>query len=139
MLVPGGRFYLFLTHPLLQAPGSGWVDDVALGEQYWRVGSYFRDDLAVDEVAPGVRFQFAHRPLSRYVHTMGEAGLLIDDMVEPPPPPSVLQQTGPFPERADHSAPAAAACPPRRHPDGTGCAGQIGTGAGWMPHPVFTM
>ncbi|MGP0030000.1 MAG: class I SAM-dependent methyltransferase [Acidimicrobiales bacterium] len=97
VLVPGGRFYLFLTHPLLQAPGSGWVDDVALGEQYWRVGSYLRDDLAVDEVAPGVRFQFAHRPLSRYVHAMGEAGLLIDDMVEPPPPPSVLQQTGPFP------------------------------------------
>ena len=35
---PGGTFLLFLNHPLLQAPGSGWVDDHILGEQYWRIG-----------------------------------------------------------------------------------------------------
>jgi SAM-dependent methyltransferase len=80
VLAPGGRFLLFLVHPLLQAPGSGWVDD----------------DVAIDEVAPGVQFQFAHRPLSRYVHVMGEEGLLIDDMVEPSPPPVVLLETGGF-------------------------------------------
>ena len=26
VLRPGGTFLLFLNHPLLQAPGSGWVD-----------------------------------------------------------------------------------------------------------------
>ena len=33
-----------------------------------------------------------HRPLSRYVHVMGEVGLLIEDMDEPPPPPGFLAE-----------------------------------------------
>ena len=97
VLAPGGRFLLFLAHPLLQSPGSGWVDDGVPGEQYWRVGSYLRDVVAIDEVAPGVHLPFAHRPLSRYVHVIGEAGLLMEDMVEPSPPPDVLRETGGFP------------------------------------------
>ena len=54
VLEPGGRFVLLLCHPLLQAPGSGWVDDRVTGEHYWRIGAYLRDDTVVDEVAPGV-------------------------------------------------------------------------------------
>ena len=100
VLVPGGRFLLLLTHPLLQAPGSGWVENEGSGESYWRVGPYLRDDVAVDEVAPGVYFEFAHRPLSRYVHAMGEAGLLIEDIMEPTPPRPVLLETGGFPNAA---------------------------------------
>ena len=96
VLTPGGRFLLLLVHPLLQTPGSGWVDDEGLGEQYWKVGCYLQDDVALDEVAPGVQFQFAHRPLSRYVHVMGRAGLLVEDMVEPSPPQRVLTETGGF-------------------------------------------
>ena len=38
VLAPGGRFLLLLNHPLLQTPGSGWIDDHILEEQYWRVG-----------------------------------------------------------------------------------------------------
>ena len=86
VLEPGGRFVLLLAHPLLQAPRSGWVEDQSVGEHSWRIGSYLVDDIAVDTVAPGVELLFVHRPLSRYVHTLGEAGLLIDDMEEPPPP-----------------------------------------------------
>ena len=82
VLEPGGRFVLLLAHPLLQAPGSAWIDDRILGEMYWRVGSYLTEDRQFDEVAPGVELLFIHRPLSRYVHAMGQAGLLIDDMVE---------------------------------------------------------
>ena len=82
VLAPGGRFLLFLVHPLLQAPGSGWVDDERQGEQFWRIGQYLRDDVAIDDGAPGVQFQFAHRPLSRYVHAMGEEGLLTSRGVE---------------------------------------------------------
>jgi hypothetical protein len=74
------------------------VDNQIFGEQYWKVGPYLRDDVAVDEVAPGVYLPFVHRPLSRYVHEMGQAGLLIDDMVEPTPPAQVLDETGGFPD-----------------------------------------
>jgi SAM-dependent methyltransferase len=100
VLQPGGRFVLVLSHPLLQAPGSAWIDDHGTGEHYWRIGAYLDDDVAVDSVAPGVDFVFIHRPLSRYVHAMGAAGLLIDDMDEPPPPAGLLAATWPFPEAA---------------------------------------
>lgn len=98
VLAPGGRLLFFLTHPLLQTPGSGWVVDQARSEHYWRVGPYLDDDVAVDTVAPGVQFAFAHRPLSRYVRAMGRAGLLIDDMEEPPPPAVVVDETCGFPD-----------------------------------------
>jgi SAM-dependent methyltransferase len=97
VLIPGGRFLFLLAHPLLQSPGSGWVELIDSDEQFWRVGSYLEDDISIDEVGPGVRLSFAHRPLSRYVHEMGRCGLLIDDMVEPAPPPTVLLETGGFP------------------------------------------
>jgi SAM-dependent methyltransferase len=92
VLEPGGRLLLLLNHPLLQAPGSGWIDDHILGEQYWRVGPYLPDDSTLEAVAPGVNLPFMHRPLSRYVHVMGEVGLVIDDMDEPPPPRGFLTQ-----------------------------------------------
>ena len=92
VLEPGGRCLLLLNHPLLQTPGSGWIDDHILEEQYWRVGPYLRNDSTVEEVAPGVNLPFMHRPLSRYVQVMGEVGLLIEDMDEPPPPPGFLDE-----------------------------------------------
>ena len=99
VLEPGGRFVLLLGHPLLQAPGSAWIDDRILGEMYWRVGSYLTVDRQFDEVAPGVDLLFIHRPLSHYVHAMGRAGLLIDDMVEEAPP-ALIAETWGFPEAA---------------------------------------
>ena len=100
VLAPGGRFVLMLNHPLLQTPGSGWVDDHILEEQYWRVGPYLRDDRSIEEVAPGVELPFMHRPLSRYVQVMGEVGLLIDHMDEPPPPPGFLAAAWEYEEAA---------------------------------------
>jgi SAM-dependent methyltransferase len=94
----GGRFLLLLSHPLLQAPRSGWVDDPSLGEHYWRIGTYLGDSAEVDEVAPGVSLRFVHRPLSRYVHAMGQAGLLIEDMEEPPPPRTLVEDVWKFAE-----------------------------------------
>ena len=100
VLEPGGVFVLLLAHPLLQAPRSGWVDDESSGEHYWRIGGYLDDHTEVDEVAPGVKLRFVHRPLSRYVHAMGQAGLVIDDMEEPSPPPALLDDLWDFPEAA---------------------------------------
>ncbi len=99
-LEPGGRFVLVLCHPLLQAPAAGWIDDRATGAHYWRIGAYSNDATVVDEVAPGVSLRFIHRPLSRYVHAMGAAGLLIDDMEEPAPPAQFLAETWGFAEAA---------------------------------------
>jgi hypothetical protein len=79
-----------LNHPLLQTPGSGWIDDHILEEQYWRVGPYLHDDRTIEEVAPGVRLPFMHRPLSRYINVMADCGLLVEHMDEPPPPPGFL-------------------------------------------------
>jgi SAM-dependent methyltransferase len=100
VLAPGGRFLLLLNHPLLQTPGSGWIDDYVLEEQYWRVGPYLVDDPGTEEVAPGIELPFMHRPLSRYVHAMGEAGLLVDDMDEPAPPPGFLAAASEYREAA---------------------------------------
>ena len=46
VLRPGGRFVVFVNHPLFQTPGSGWIDDQVLDppEQYWRVGPYLPED-----------------------------------------------------------------------------------------------
>ena len=102
VLRPGGRFLLFLNHPLLQAPGSGWIDDHVLEppEQYWRVGAYLVEDHSIEEVEKGVFIPFIHRPLSRYVNAMADAGLVIRTMAEPPPPPGLLARAREYAEAA---------------------------------------
>ena len=74
VLAPGGRLLLLVGHPLLQAPGSGWIDDKVLDERYWRIGEYLREHAVVDEVAPGVTFEFVHRPVFVYVNTLARSG-----------------------------------------------------------------
>ncbi|MDQ1532697.1 MAG: hypothetical protein QOF28_458 [Actinomycetota bacterium] len=90
VLRPGGRFVWCLNHPLLQTPGSGWIDDQILEEQYWRVGPYLDDDVSLEELEAGVVLPFVHRPLGRYVNTMIESGLVLTRMDEPAPPPGFL-------------------------------------------------
>jgi SAM-dependent methyltransferase len=92
VLRPGGRFLFFLNHPLLQVPGSGWIDDHILEEQYWRIGPYLVEDVSLEEVDKDVFLPFVHRPLSRYVNAMASAGLFVHRMEEPPPPPGFLSR-----------------------------------------------
>ncbi|MFN2608693.1 MAG: class I SAM-dependent methyltransferase [Acidimicrobiales bacterium] len=100
VLRPGGRFLFFLNHPLLQAPGSGWIDDHILEEQYWRIGPYLTEDSSLEEVEKGIFVPFVHRPLSRYVNAMAGAGLGITHMEEPPPPPGFLARAAEYREAA---------------------------------------
>jgi SAM-dependent methyltransferase len=100
VLRPGGRFLFFLNHPLLQTPGSGWIDDRILGEQYWRIGPYLVEDRTVEEVDKGVWIPFVHRPLARYVNALAAAGLLITRMEEPAPPPGFLERAREYAEAA---------------------------------------
>ena len=90
VLAPGGTFLFLLNHPLLQTPGSGWIDDHILEEQYWRIGAYLTEDVSLEQIAPGIMLPFVHRPLSRYVNTMAENGLALVRMLEPPPPAGFL-------------------------------------------------
>ena len=94
VLRDGGRFLFFLNHPLLQTPGSGWIDDQVLDppEQYWRIGPYLIEDESLEEVEKDVFIPFIHRPLSRYVNAMIDAGLVVRRMEEPEPPPGFLER-----------------------------------------------
>ena len=96
VLAPGGRFLFFLNHPLLQTPGSGWIDDRILEEQYWRVGPYLPEDTTLEEVEKGVFLPFVHRPLSRYVNAVVAAGMVVVGMEEPAPPPGFLARAAEY-------------------------------------------
>ena len=104
VLRQGGRFLFFLNHPLLQTPGSGWVDDDILGEQYWRIGPYLHEDRSMEEVDAGVWIPYVHRPLSVYINALVGAGLAVTHMAEPAPPPGFLLV-------AEEDYPAAATIP----------------------------
>lgn len=101
VLRPGGTFLLFLNHPLLQAPGSGWVDDHILAEQYWRIGPYLPEHHGVEEVDKDVWVPFVHRPLSVYVNGLAAAGLYVTEMLEPAPPAGFLARAEEYAEAAD--------------------------------------
>jgi SAM-dependent methyltransferase len=94
----GGRFLFFLNHPLLQTPGSGWIDDQVLDppEQYWRIGPYLVEDETIEEVEQGVFIPFIHRPLSRYLNALTDAGLVLRRIEEPAPPPGFLARAAEY-------------------------------------------
>ena len=99
---PGGRFSFFLNHPLLQTPGSGWIDDQIIEppEQYWRVGPYLDEAESIEQVELGVYIRFLHRPLSRYLNALTDHGLVLERMVEPAPPPGFLARAPEYPDAA---------------------------------------
>lgn len=102
VLRPGGRFVFCLNHPLLQTPGSGWIDDQILDppEQYWRIGPYLTEQSVIEQVEKGVFIRFVHRPLSRYVNAMADVGLGLERMLEPAPPPGFLARAPEYPDAA---------------------------------------
>ena len=98
VLRSGGRFCFFLNHPLLQTPGSGWIDDQILDppEQYWRIGPYLVEEESIEEVEKDVFIPFIHRPLGRYVNALIDNGLFIERMAEPAPPPGFLRRAAEY-------------------------------------------
>ncbi len=106
VLRPTGRFVLMLNHPLLQTPGSGWVDDHIANppSQYWRIGDYLVEQETIEEVEPGVHIPFVHRPISAYANALFAQGMTLERMLEPAPPQGFLDR---------HDSYAAAAFIPR--------------------------
>lgn len=87
VLRSGGILVLVLNHPLLQSPGSAWVEDHVVDppERYWRVGPYLREVEFDEQVDPDRSVRFIHRPLRRYVNGLSDVGLFVTTMLEPPP------------------------------------------------------
>src|SRR5215207_3018578 len=102
VLKPGARFSFFLNHPLLQTPGSGWIDDHIIDppEQYWRVGPYLVESESIEQVELGVYIRFVHRPLSRYLNSLTDHGLVLERMLEPAPPQGFLDRAHEYPDAA---------------------------------------
>ncbi len=98
VLEPGGRFIFFLNHPLLQTPGSGWIDDQIIDEQYWRIGPYLIESDVIEEVEKNVFIPFVHRPMSRYINAMASNGLTLIEMQEPAPPAGFLAKAADYGE-----------------------------------------
>ncbi len=98
VLRPGGRFLLFLNHPLLQTPDSGMIVDhmIEPPETYWRIGPYLPEAITVEEVQKGVSVRFVHRPMSRYINGLIDAGMALVKMVEPAPPPGFVAKAGEY-------------------------------------------
>jgi hypothetical protein len=84
----------------LQTPGSGWIDDQILEEQYWRIGPYLVEASEIEEVEKDVFIPFIHRPLSRYVNALAENGLVLARMEEPAPPAGFLARADEYAEAA---------------------------------------
>ena len=92
----------FLNHPLIQTPGSGWVDDHIMEppEQYWRIGPYLVESMEPEEVAKDVFLPFVHRPVSRYVNALADHGLVLRRMHEPAPPEGFLKRAAEYRQAA---------------------------------------
>lgn len=102
VLRPGGTFLFLLNHPLLQTPGSGWIDDQILDppEQYWRVGAYLEEADTLEEVERDIFIRFWHRPLSRYLNSARASGMVLEHMEEPAPPPGFLDRAEEYTDAA---------------------------------------
>ncbi|MCP4437236.1 MAG: class I SAM-dependent methyltransferase [Actinomycetia bacterium] len=97
----GGHLLVVLNHPIVQTPGSGWVDDHIIDppEQYWQLGWYLDERSVTEQVDGGVFIEFHHRPLSRYVNAAAAAGMLLEHMEEPAPPPGFVARAPEYVEQ----------------------------------------
>ena len=102
VLRPGGRLLVLINHPIVQTPGSGWVDDhiVDPPEQYWQLGWYLDTTTTVEEVDPGVFITFHHRTLAEYLNCARGHGLVLGHMEEPAPPPGFIAKAPEYTEQA---------------------------------------
>ena len=104
VLEPGGRFCFFLNHPLLQTPGSGWIDDQILDppEQYWRIGPYLAG--GGDDRGGRARACTSASCTARCRGTSTRSpttACCSTRMIEPAPPPGFLALAAEYDRRGD--------------------------------------
>ena len=86
VLRPDGKFVIVLNHPAMQTPESGFVFDheVDPPSKYWRISDYLVEVSHFEEVEKGIFLPFEHRPISKYINSLIEAGFTIERLYEPP-------------------------------------------------------
>jgi SAM-dependent methyltransferase len=101
VLVPGGRFVFSLVHPCFCPPGADWEPRVPGTFPIRDADRLYRK---VDNYRPAREMRFRmwptapvetinyHPPLSDYAHACRDAGLLIQDIVEPPADDEVMEK-----------------------------------------------
>jgi hypothetical protein len=87
-LKKGGRLGILMTHPCFRIPRqSGWGWDENRKLQFRRIDRYLTPLPVPLKPFPGesrgVTRSF-HRPLSEYVNTLGEQGMMVDKIAEIP-------------------------------------------------------
>jgi len=85
VLRPGGRMVLLMTHPAFRVPRqSGWGYDENRKLQYRRVDRYLTPlPVPMKQHDTGVTISF-HRPISEYINTLAQIGLMTDRLEEIP-------------------------------------------------------
>lgn len=85
-LAPSARVVMLMTHPAFRQPRhSGWGVDEARKLTYRRIDSYL-SELAVPmkSLGGGPPTRSFHRPISRHVNALADAGFATDAMLELP-------------------------------------------------------
>ena len=96
-LAPGGTFIFCVEHPVVTAQHSheGWVRDASGAKRCWGMDDYFDEGERSGEwIVPGVRTY--HRTLATYLNGVTNAGLLIEQIVEPCPDAETRATYSPF-------------------------------------------
>lgn len=88
VLRPGGRLVIFMVHPCFRVPRqSGWEWDRHRKLNYRRVDRYLSPLTVPMKTHQGGTTRSFHRPLTRYVSALSDAGLLLDALQEIPDAP----------------------------------------------------
>lgn len=77
----GGSLVLVMNHPAFTADGAGPIMDPTDGEFLWRWGNYFEPASCRMEGSDS-EVTFYHRPLADILNAAGDAGWMLEEMVE---------------------------------------------------------
>lgn len=85
-LRPAARAVLLMTHPAFRQPRhSGWGFDEGRKLTYRRIDGYLTEmAVPMKSLGGGLPTRSFHRPISRYVNALAEAGFATDAMLELP-------------------------------------------------------
>jgi 2-polyprenyl-3-methyl-5-hydroxy-6-metoxy-1,4-benzoquinol methylase len=94
VLRPDGLLVFSVLHPCFTPPGSGWVRDAEGRRLHWKVDNYFEEGAYEQPYPPQAEQGVIgyHRTLSSYFRAIRDAGLAVDDLVEPRPSAEVIEE-----------------------------------------------
>lgn len=88
-----GDLLLAISHPCFSSDGS-WYRSESGERLFWRTDNYFYETARPQQPMPGVQgtVNYFHRALTTYFRSFKDAGLVVDDLVEPRPSEDVIHR-----------------------------------------------